>query len=182
LWSEWGRLTRFLESARIALARESRLWQTLELQNAADAKVRVDAAGAAYEVTLDQHRAALGDDWLLFAQVLIYSYALAESAAADKLGFPQVPDGGIEVWGRQLLTVAGNAWADVKDGQAGCVEVAVVRNIIAHGDQVYSPASINRLAAAGIAGKQPGYPVLLDYAILREYRARLKSLLRAGQV
>lgn len=36
LWDSWGALTRFLESARIALARERDLWTSLELDKRLD--------------------------------------------------------------------------------------------------------------------------------------------------
>lgn len=47
LWDTWAELTRFLESARLAFARERALWESLELANREQAKlkVRVRAAG-----------------------------------------------------------------------------------------------------------------------------------------
>jgi len=182
-WDEWGRLTRFLESARIAFQREARLWQSLELEDPRNATVHVVDGDASYSVTLDQHRAAVSDDWLLFGLVLISSYAVAEAATADKLGLTQLTNiGGIEVWGKRLLDGAGNSWSDVKDGLPGAVEVAAIRNVIAHGDRTYSANAVKRLSAAGITDRVAGTPVVLDYGTLREYRARLKSLLRAGRI
>ncbi|WP_144329367.1 hypothetical protein [Tepidimonas charontis] len=184
IWTEWGRLTRFLESARIAFARESQLWESLELADASSAKIRTENGKATYQVSLEQHRQAVSDTWLLNASILLSYYALAEAAAADKLGLDDVTDvGGIEVWGQRLLDAAAANWHDVKDGKAGAVEVAVVRNAIAHGDRTYTQRSINRLQAAGVqVSVSPGAPLQLDYTALHEYRARLKSLLRVGQV
>lgn len=184
IWTEWGRLTRFLESARIAFARESKLWESLELADATSAKIRTENGKATYQATLAQHREAVSDALLLNASVLLSYYALAEAAAADKLGLDDVSDvGGIEVWGQRLLDAAGASWQDVKDGKAGAVEVAVVRNAIAHGDRTYTQRGINRLQAAGVqVSINPGAPLQLDYASLHEYRARLRSLLRVGQV
>lgn len=184
IWEEWGRLTRFLESARIAFARESKLWESLELTDASSAKIRTENGKATYQATLKQHRQALSDTWLLYASLLLSYYALAEAAAADKLGLDDVTDvGGIEVWGQRLLDAAAANWQDVKDGKAGAVEVAVVRNTIAHGDRTYTQRGINRLqAAGGQVSVSPGSPLQLDYAALHEYRARLRSLLRVGQV
>ena len=69
---------------------------------------------------------------------LLSYYALAEAAAADKLGVDDVADvGGIEVWGQRLLDAAKAEWKQVKAGKAGAVEVAVVRNTIAHGERSY---------------------------------------------
>lgn len=184
IWTEWGRLTRFLESARIAFARESKLWESLELADATSAKIRTENGKATYQASLEQHREAVSDTWLLNASVLLSYYALAEAAAADKLGLADVADiGGIEIWGKRLLDAAAADWQDVKDGKGGVVEVAVVRNTIAHGDRTYNQRGINRLQAAGAqVSINPGAPLQLDYASLHEYRARLRSLLRVGQV
>ena len=182
-WNEWGRLTRFMESARISFQREARLWQSLELQKPGEIKVHVNDDKSYYAVTLEQHCQAVTDDWLLFGLVLVASYALAEAAAAEKLGLRTMTDvGGVESWGQQLLNGAGSKWSDVKDGKGGAVEVAVVRNVIAHGDRVYSRASVNRLAAAEVAGVKEGDPVVLTHGVLKDHRARLKSLLRAGGI
>ncbi|WP_018879211.1 hypothetical protein [Thioalkalivibrio sp. ALE9] len=184
VWTEWGRLTRFLESARIAFAREHQLWGALELADTASPKIHVKNDEATYQASLIQHREAVSDSWLVHASVLLSYYALAEAAAADKLGVDDVADiGGIEVWGQRLLEAANADWKDVKDGKAGAVEVAVVRNAIAHGERCYSQRGINRLTASGIATTaDPGAPVLVDYPARHEYRARLRSLLRVGQV
>ena len=48
------------------------------------------------------------DDETLFASVLIHSYALAESAAADHLSADARDFAGIEDWGERLLKVEGN--------------------------------------------------------------------------
>jgi hypothetical protein len=184
VWAEWGRLTRFLESARIAFARECGLWGALELADAASAKIRVKNGEATYQASLVQHREAVSDSWLLHASVLLSYYALAEAAAADKLGVDDVANvGGIEVWGQRLLEAANADWDDVMDGKAGAVEVAVVRNTIAHGERCYSQRGVNRLQAAGVApAPSSGASVLLDYHTLLKYRARLRSLLRVAQV
>ena len=63
------------------------------------------------------------------------------------------------------------------------VEVAVVRNTIAHGERCYSQRGVKRLQSVSVdTSIQPGAPVLLDYLTLHEYRARLKSLLQVAQV
>lgn len=184
VWNEWGRLTRFLESARVAFGREDNLWGALELADAASAKVRVLNGDAKYQVSLAQHREAVSDSWLLHASVLVCYYALAEAAAGDKLGVDDVAClGGIEVWGQRLLDAVKADWNQVKAGKAGAVEVAVVRNTIAHGERSYSQSALNRLhSAGGVSTANVNDPVVLDYATLHEYRSRLKSLLRVAQV
>ena len=182
-WNEWGRLTRFLESARISFQREAKLWQSLEIQKPEEIKVHVSDDKSYYSVTLEQHCQAVNDEWLLYGLVLVASYALAEAAVAEKLELSQVTDiGGVEAWGQKLLDKSKSKWGDVKDGRKGAVEVAVIRNTIAHGDRTYSPKSINRLTAAGIETRKAGDPVELNHLTLKDYRARLKSLLRAGNI
>jgi hypothetical protein len=182
-WNEWGRLTRFMESARISFQREARLWRSLELQRPEEIKVHVNDDKSYYAVTLEQHCQAVNDEWLLLGLVLVASYALAESAAAEKLGLTNITDvGGVENWSQRLLDGAGSKWADVKDGKRGAVEVAVIRNAIAHGERTYSQAAVNRLSSAEITNIQVGDPIVLTHTTLKDYRARLKSLLRAGGI
>jgi hypothetical protein len=155
--------------------------QSLELQKPEEIKVHVNDDKSYYAVTLEQHCQAVNDDWLLLGLVLVASYALAESAASEKLGLKNMTDvGGVETWGQRLLDGAGSKWSDVKDGKKGAVEVAVVRNVIAHGDRTYSKTAVNRLSAAGITNIKVGDPVALTHSVLKDHRARLKSLLRAG--
>ena len=70
---------------------------------------------------------------MLLASVLIHSYALAEDAAAERLGGDARDFGGIEDWGARPLATTGSAWDSLKEGRAGAVEVSVVRNAYAHG-------------------------------------------------
>ncbi len=182
LWDEWGRITRFFESSRIALAREATLWKSLELADSHDALVRVTSGTSIYQVSLPAHMEAVGDDWFLYASALMSYFALAESAAAEKLGRDDlVGMDGIADWGERLLTAAGVDWRKVHGKRVGVVEVGVVRNLIAHGDRTYSKRATAKLAAAGKSPcPAPGDPVILDDETFREYRARLKSLLNRG--
>jgi hypothetical protein len=116
---------------------------------------------------------------MLYASVLIHSYALAESAAIDALGLDRAPRG-IEHWGAQLLQQAGSDWTAVKDGEGGAVEVAVVRNAFAHGTRRVDTTASKRLSAAGAPRRPDGAQVSLTYDELRTYRARLAGLLNEG--
>ena len=183
IWNEWGRITRFHESARLALVREQRLWNELQLDNAEDATIRVENGDRTYQATVAQHRRAVSDEQLLSASVLIYSYALAEAAAEDLLGPGTTASSGIEYWGESLLMRAGNSWHTVEGGKAGVVEVAIVRNAVAHGYSTYSASSVARLAQIGHTPNwQAGDLLRLDYDSTLQYRAWLKSLLRNGRV
>ena len=182
VWVEWGRLSRFLESARLAFARERNLWTSLELESAEEVRLAAPTGQGTYRVALPQHLAAVQDEDTLLASVLIHSYALAESAAADRLLADARDFGGIEDWGARLLASNGATWDAISGGRAAVVEVAVVRNAYAHGDRCLDRSAANRLRAAGDASSSEGDAVTLDYAKLKMYRGRLRKLLGAGGV
>jgi hypothetical protein len=182
MWDRWARTTRFLESARLALGREGRLWDTLEV---VDPKTPLTAVadGTEYRVDVAEHRAAIADDNLFYAMVLLYSYATAEGAAAEKLNSATDSLGQIEIWSQRLLEQAGAGWTSVLDGKAGIIEVAIYRNAIAHGATRFDQRHVNRFTNCGAS---PTWNVddliVLDYEKMKLFRSRLKSLLRVGQV
>ena len=178
VWDEWRRITRFLEGARLAFARESDLWTSLQVKH--PVKLSVSTGQGTYEVEVGDHLHAVGDDETLFASVLIHSYAVAEAAAADKLAVDPRTFDGIEDWGHRLLRAEGRSWSRVKGGLAGAVEVAVARNVFAHGRRRLDAASARRLNDAGRQSRRAGTVVKLDYPTLHTYRARLRSLLQQG--
>jgi hypothetical protein len=119
MWSEWGRLTRFFESARIGLLRERRIWESVEVGQPSAAKLTTRDGPRTYSVTVSQHLAALQDEHSLCSAVLVYSYALAEMAARETLGIPETHKlNGIETWGRRLLKKTSSSWPAVLDGMA----------------------------------------------------------------
>lgn len=180
--TEWGALTRFLESARLAFARERSLWHSLELAEP-DAVMITSMNGASrYEVSLSQHVSAVDDEVTLLASVLIHYYALAEAAACAHLNIDARGAGGIEAWGSQLLVANKRDWTDVLDGKAGAVELAVVRSAFAHGTRTVDASGEARLLAAGAPALSAGDRVTLTYREVIRYRDRLKSLLRFGSV
>jgi hypothetical protein len=150
VWIEWGRLTRFLESARLAFAREHNLWTSLELRSAEAVKLSAAGDHGTYKVSLKDHLDAVRDEETLLASVLIHSFALAENAAAERLGGDARDFGGIEDWGTQLLATTGSTWDSLEDGLAGAVEVAVFRNTYAHGSRRIDASAANRLQDVGI--------------------------------
>ena len=81
---------------------------------------------------------------MLLASVLIHSYALAENAAAKRLGGDARDFGGIEDWGTRLLATTGSAWGSLEEGLAGAVEVAVFRNAYAHGSRRIDASAASR--------------------------------------
>jgi hypothetical protein len=181
-YDEWGRLTRFLESARLAFARERSLWASLGIDEPEQVRISAPAGHGRYSVGLHQHIDAVDDAETLHGSVLVHSYALAESAVADRLAMDSRLLGGIEDWGARLLNANGRDWSDVKGGLAGAVEVAVARNAFAHGSRTLDVAARTRLLAAGAQTRPAGSHVTLAYTDLREFRARLLSLLNVGGV
>jgi hypothetical protein len=177
-WDEWGRLTRFLESARIAFARERDLWTSPSIEGTEQG--RISAPEGHYKVTPGRHIDAIDDAETLHGSVLVHSYALAESAAAEKLAMDPRSFGGIEDWGARLLDANGRDWSDVKGGLAGAVEVAVARNAFAHGSRTIDASARTRLLTAGARTRPAGSRVTLTHPELREFRSRLQSLLNMG--
>jgi hypothetical protein len=179
-YGEWGRLTRFLESARLAFARERDMWASLGIDDAE--RVRIAAPDGHYNVDLHKHLEAIDDAETLHGSVLVHSYALAESAAAGRLATDRRSLGRIEEWGARLLSTTDRDWTDVKGGLAGAVEVALARNAFAHGARSIDAAARARLLAAGGPVRPLGSVVTLTYAELRQFRGRLLSLLNVGGV
>lgn len=179
LWDSWADLTRFLESARLAFARERNLWDSLELADRDKAVIKVRAGGGRFRARLDQHVNAVRDETTLYASVLLHSYALMDSAAADALNVDRV-QGGIESWGCTLLARTSSSWPDVPDGEAGAVEVAVVRNAFAHGSRKIDERAARRLSDAGAPARSVGSPVTLTYGELQVYRGRMADLLNVA--
>jgi hypothetical protein len=182
VWEEWGRITRFLESVRVALARERDLWMSLKLEAADDVKFVASTGRARYRVGISDHLAAIADDDTLYASVLIHSYAIAEFAATRRLGAGAREFHGIEDWGEQLLAANGATWDDVKGGRTGAVEVAIVRNAYAHGARRIDQTAAKRLRAAGVADAGDGDLVALNHTKLKVFRGRLRDLLNAGGI
>lgn len=176
IWDEWGRITRFLESARLAFARE---FESLESVRGDDVKV---TNGRSYRVDLVDHLAAIQDFETLHGAVLIHTYALAESAAADQLGVSLRELQGIEEWGGDLLAAAGSSWEQVDGGRAGAVEAAVARNAYAHGVRELDQLAAKRLRRGGAGEHQPGERIELGYKTLQRHRRTLRLLLTAGGI
>lgn len=182
VWLEWGRITRFLESARLAFARERDLWTSAEFEDREEVRLVSANGRRSYSVSLEEHVEAVNDEQTLYASVLIHSYAIAEAAAARKLGVDSRTFGGIEDWGERLLEANGKSWDRVSDGRAGLVEVAVVRNAFAHGTHLIGRQGQSRLARAGAPGRHAASPVALTYDEIGVFRGRLRSLLNVSSV
>lgn len=177
VWEQWERVTHFLESTQIAYDREVQALSPLR----GNSSLTVTSAGT-YEMPLEQHLAAVRDKEILFASVLIHSYALAESAAADHLAIPLRELGPIEQWGDLLLSTTKTSWEQIEGGMGGLVEAAVARNAYAHGVPELDGQAVNRLRRAGSKGHAVGDAVSLHYGNLQQHRKRLRALLSAGGI
>lgn len=189
LWDEWRRITRFLESGRIAFARERDLWAGLELVNPDDVKLNVPpegkTTGRGYRIDLPSHQASLADEELFHAAVLLHTYALTEAVSHEVLALRGATFGyGIESWGLALLQSypgpeGPRGWSKtLPEGEL--VETAVHRNVFAHGQRHLDERSVARLNRAGRTTWKTGDVVPLAYDTVRAHRARLRQLLRDG--
>lgn len=183
IWDEWKRITRFLESSRIAFDREDLLWSSLGVKEIKELSLVTTKGPSTYSIALSDHLTALRNHDVLFSLVLGATYALAESYGRLKLGIRDDEDlaGGIESWGKKLLDATGHDWSTVLGGFAGIVEVSAVRNAYAHGVRSVNQKMINRFTANGLTCPWScGDQVSLTYDLVETYRARIKSLMRLG--
>ncbi len=107
VWRQWRDITRFLESTRLAFARERQIWDSLQLASPEDITLASPAGIGTYRVALQDHIEVIGNEEMLLASVLIHSYAVAEAAVNELLGLGPRSSGGIEAWGGKLLGQAG---------------------------------------------------------------------------
>jgi hypothetical protein len=183
IWDEWKRITRFLESSRIAFDREALLWASLEVKDKKSLSLVTRDGPSTYSVELAEHLKALATHDVLFSLVLGSTYALAESYGRLKLGLADDDDlsGGIESWGKKLLDATGHDWTKILGGLAGIVEVSAVRNAYAHGARRVNQKMLNRFTAHGhTAPWALGDEIQLNYELVEMYRARIKSFMRFG--
>lgn len=205
VWAEWNRMTRFFQSSLIALQREGHVWNSGYIHASSAVTVQDPSGSTKYKVKLADHLASISDVQMLCMLVLTRSVALLEGHVVDVLehlyptgvvpgtllpaglGKDDVHDaavqllarGGIESWGSAVLALVGGSWSNVHDGRRGLVEVAVIRNSIAHGQSLVNQRMANRVAAVG--GALPwavGSPIVLDLEDTRRLRDRVRSFIR----
>ncbi len=173
IWNDWNRTTRFVKSTLHALDVEHARVAGLSDQREV---LDLNTGTRKYRVTIAAHKAAVADRHMLFAFALVFSYGSAEDAARKALSPTVAAREPIESWGARLLARNGKKWPEVHGGETGAAEVAVVRNLVAHGLTV-DQNMLNRIKGAGTK-LTLGCSLTLTAALLEEYRARLRSLLR----
>lgn len=177
VFDEWGELTKVFFSTKIAIDREAALWNSVEIAKREDVGLEAVRGERKYSVHLIDHVRVLSDDHSLCALVLSLSYALLEAHAREQLNTPELK-GGIEAWAKQLLDAHGRDWAVVFGGKQGLVEVAVVRNALAHAACVTQDIH-DRFVNNGLdCPWDLGTSLRLNFETTNIYRDRMRSLLR----
>lgn len=179
VWARYGELTRFLESARIAIERERSLWESADFVAAESIQIRSCSIGGAgtYRVQIDQHLATLGDPETLSGLVLLGTCSAAEELARIALKTERLPTGGVEKWGPEALRPNGHDLNEVKGGKAQIVSVYQVRNAVVHGHRAWTEAMVSRVIAAG--GSPPAVGSKVEVApVLATYRSCLRSFMQ----
>jgi hypothetical protein len=180
IWTEWGRITRFLESSLIAFNREDLLLSSLEIKDSQDITLSTEEGKSTYKISLEHHLHALHSHDVLFSTVLHSTYALAEAFARLKLEMTDEEEltGGIESWGKSILAKMGHTWQDVGT-VVPYIELSAVRNAYAHGLRNVNQKMVNRFTDHGhICPWTLGEKIDLDYAGLEKYQSHLKTLMR----
>jgi hypothetical protein len=202
VWIRWKELTQFLALSDHVLISQQEQWKALPIVDKDNAKILRKDGPYKFETDGRTYEAILKDRHVLSSVVLLNSYALVETLVRQVYDLlkpdttvcsPLLTDiragttsistvlksGGMEVWGTRLLTDLGRDWSYVETGLAGLIEVAIVRNGIAHGEATVTQTMANRAASNGTTLPWPiGAPSTLDIARLKEYRHRLRSFAR----
>lgn len=87
--------------------------------------------------------------------------------------------GGPAAWLNATMNAVQQPWASVYGGHAGLVEIALLRNAIAHGHRTVTDGLMSEMSGAGIPySATVGAPLSIDFAALHEYRGRIRSWCR----
>ncbi|WNC95185.1 hypothetical protein RI103_38505 (plasmid) [Paraburkholderia sp. FT54] len=202
VWEDWKKLTEFFALSDHVFGAQARAWSGLPLADAATAELRIGSGDCKFESTGDRFATVLADRHMLATVVLLHSYGLMQVAMSEayeelaKISHANTPlrtqylanndcianlvkNGGVEVWGTQIMNDIGRDWSEVESKKAGLVEAAVVRNALAHGQRHVSQSMMNRVAQANGTLPWPvGDAIVLSVALTKEYRHRFRSLMR----
>jgi len=202
IWDEWKSLTRFTALVDYSLETSATLWKALPIRERDAVTLVRPEGGSKFACPGSSFLPILEDRHTIASLLILSSYALIEAHVDDVLehmaasgitSIQLVNDyrsglftaqqfcsrGGVETWGQTLLSSLGRDWSEVLDGKAGAVEVATVRNAIAHGKKHVDQSMINRVNNAN--GTLPwglGDAITLNLALTRIYRDRLRSFAR----
>lgn len=202
VWERWKALTQFLALSDHVLLSQQEQWKTLPIADKNTIKIVRQDGPYKFETDGKTYEEILSDRHILSCVVLLNSYALVESLVRQvyeylipntSINTPVLADlrsgattlqtilksGGIETWGTKLLNDLGRDWGYVESNLSGLVEVAVIRNGIAHGESAVTQTMHNRALSNGVSLPWPLMgEIKLDIATLKEYRHRLRSFAR----
>jgi len=201
IWQEWRQLTRLQWSGRIAFQSEIEKWNSPFIKNRENIKLLISDCGAEFEANLDDHLLTIGDTDVFCSLILLRSVGLMENQSKyvryivsnnrfDLLDnslnedlwnsiLSERLDGGIEAWSEHLMQSVHQDWNQVYSGKSGLVEVSIVRNALAHGYLTATKYLCDTAEARG--AKLPfsvGERIGLSFALLHEYRGRIRSFCR----
>ncbi len=202
IWNDWKEWTQFLALVDYSLESSAAVWRYLPVKDRDQVTLVRTNGGSKFSCPGDRFLPTLESRHTVCTLLILSSYALIEghveevlkhAAASPLASVPLVNDfrsgaitakgfcsnGGVETWGTILLNAFGRDWSSVHDGKAGAVEVAAVRNALAHGKKCVSASMVNRVTAAG--GSLPwsvGDQITLDMNLTGLYRNRLRSFAR----
>lgn len=195
-------MTRYFALVDYSLNTSAMLWEALPIKDRDSATLQRQFGTSKFACPGGNVLPVLQDRHTLCSLLTLSSYALVEAHVDDvitymvskgSVGVQLVDDvragkttvrgfvgsGGIEVWGTTLLNQLGRSWADVFDGLGGAVEVATVRNALAHANRTVGQSMINRVQQSGGGLPWPlGAEIALDLERARVYRDRLRSFAR----
>ena len=204
IWNNWSSVTRFLNIACMAFESEHTRWNnSYTIKDPSKVILERVQLGKTFKIDLPIYLDFLQNQHLLCALILQYSHGLVEQHTKDvltelhnrgKLSLLHLdPTGknnniselienftstnrGIEIWGAKILQCTNRKWSDIKEGMKGLVEVAIIRNAIAHGKPTITTRMVNRASKCNLQLLWGlGDEVTLNIQILEEYRSRLRS-------
>jgi hypothetical protein len=181
IFDEWKRLTRWWNCTTTAAARERIYWANAGFKDPSAAEVVFSHRPKSnFKISAKDYAATLDDEPLMASLVLLMSWTLLEQRGREVLGLRESDQlSQIEDWGAKALNGRGASWSRVFGGKKGLVEVATVRNAVAHGNHRVTQRMLNRVEAAG--GTVPWKhlsAIRLDVPTVSVYRDRIRSFIR----
>jgi len=201
VWNEWRELTRLQWSGRIAFETELEKWQSPHLADTEKVSIVISDCGANYKTSLENHVKTISDHSLFCSLIFLRSYSLMEGHAklvkfiVDQQRWRLLEDemteeernqidaiwlnNAIENWSDELMTQTGQPWSEIYKGKAGLVEMSIIRNAFMHGYSRVSQELLDKAARrASSLPFKADENLRMDFALLHEYRGRLRSFCR----
>ena len=161
IFEEWKRLTRWWNCMLTAAARERSYWIGAGIKEPKSTELILShRSNSKFRISVDNYTAVLNDPSMTASLALLMSWGLLEQRGRRALRLndsDQLPQ--IEDWGRRVLAGRDATWSQVFGGRKGLVEVAVIRNAVAHGNHRITQRMLNRVQVSvalfhGVTGRQ----------------------------